>query len=92
MVDSSFPLSIKITGRFRPPASLSRLFVHGDAIELRSGDLAMSSAEIVSFAEALKSKTDTLITFYGSCYGLVDRYNPDILSDALYDRTKLKHH
>ncbi len=45
--------------------------------------------QMLSFAETLAHKTDTLITYYGPCYGALDRYAERDLLGVLYDRTTL---
>lgn len=44
---------LAVASRQPPVASLARLFVHGDAVELRAMDLAMSSEEVARLAVAL---------------------------------------
>lgn len=47
------PHQLAVASRQPPVASLARSFVHGDAVELRAMDLAMSSEEVARLAAAL---------------------------------------
>lgn len=47
------PHQVAIASRRSPAASLARSFVHGDAVELRATDLAMSGEEVARLAAAL---------------------------------------
>ncbi|MFN3869817.1 MAG: hypothetical protein ACK4MF_12235, partial [Hyphomicrobiaceae bacterium] len=47
------PHQLAVASRRSPTASLARAFVHGDAVELRASDLAMSGEEIARLAAVL---------------------------------------
>lgn len=50
---SRAPLRIVLASRQRPPPSMARIFVHGQADELRTRDLALSAEEVGAMASML---------------------------------------